>query len=184
MPHFHHNLMGIGELCDHNCRIFLKTTVTVFHRMTQSSSRADATITDPSCVDYPFDLNIIHQSHHIGQLDGTHCAQTEPDIPQHHLPPQCWFPYPLTPHRLGFPCQIHFYQSHRIIQLQGMVISHLHQRLQVLSGIYQITTGAFDPHSPGCTVHQTQSHPDHQRAPADQILRAPCQNQTHPQDLH
>ena len=30
MPNFHHNLMGIGKICDHNCKVlFLKTAVTV-----------------------------------------------------------------------------------------------------------------------------------------------------------
>ena len=31
MPNFHHNLMGIGKLCDHNCKVlFENTAVTVF----------------------------------------------------------------------------------------------------------------------------------------------------------
>ena len=31
MPNFHHNLMGIGKLCNHNCRVlFEKISVTVF----------------------------------------------------------------------------------------------------------------------------------------------------------
>ena len=31
MPNFHHNLMGIGKFCDHNCRVlFEKTSITVF----------------------------------------------------------------------------------------------------------------------------------------------------------
>ena len=39
MHNFHHNLMGIGKLCDHNCHIlFEKTSVTVFPRITLSSS--------------------------------------------------------------------------------------------------------------------------------------------------
>ena len=33
MPNFHHNLMGIRQLCDHNCRvIFVKTAVAVFRK--------------------------------------------------------------------------------------------------------------------------------------------------------
>ena len=33
MPNFHHNLMGIGPLCDHICRVlFGKTSVTVFFK--------------------------------------------------------------------------------------------------------------------------------------------------------
>ena len=33
MPNFHHNLIGIGPLCDHVCRIlFEKTAVTVFSK--------------------------------------------------------------------------------------------------------------------------------------------------------
>ena len=33
MPNFHHNLLGIGPLCDHDCRVlFEKTAVTVFSR--------------------------------------------------------------------------------------------------------------------------------------------------------
>ena len=31
MPNLHHNLMGIGKLCDHDCKVlFEKTAVTVF----------------------------------------------------------------------------------------------------------------------------------------------------------
>ena len=33
MPNFHHNLMGIGPLCDHRCRVvFGKTNVTIFSK--------------------------------------------------------------------------------------------------------------------------------------------------------
>ena len=33
MPNFHHNLMGIGPLCDHGCRVvFEQTKVTVFSK--------------------------------------------------------------------------------------------------------------------------------------------------------
>ena len=33
MPQFHHNIMGIGPLCDHGCRVlFEKNTVTVYSR--------------------------------------------------------------------------------------------------------------------------------------------------------
>ena len=33
MPNFHHNLLGIGPLCDHGCHVlFDKTAVTVFLR--------------------------------------------------------------------------------------------------------------------------------------------------------
>ena len=33
MPNFHHNLLGIGPLCDHDCRVlFDKSAVTVFSR--------------------------------------------------------------------------------------------------------------------------------------------------------
>ena len=33
MPQFHHNLMGIGPLCNHGCRIlFEETAVTVFSK--------------------------------------------------------------------------------------------------------------------------------------------------------
>ena len=36
---FHHNLMGIGKLCDHNCHfLFEKTSVTVFPWINLSSS--------------------------------------------------------------------------------------------------------------------------------------------------
>ena len=33
IPNFHHNLMGIGPLCDHGCRVvFGKTKVTIFSK--------------------------------------------------------------------------------------------------------------------------------------------------------
>ena len=33
MPSFHHSLMGIGPLCNHNCRVlFEKKAVTVFSK--------------------------------------------------------------------------------------------------------------------------------------------------------
>ena len=41
IPNFHHNLMGIGKLCDHNYRVlFEKISVTVFPMITLSSSVA------------------------------------------------------------------------------------------------------------------------------------------------
>ena len=33
MPDFHHNLVGIGPICDHGCRVvFEKTKVTIFSK--------------------------------------------------------------------------------------------------------------------------------------------------------
>ena len=33
MPNFHHNLMGIGPLCNHGCRVvFVQAKVTVFSK--------------------------------------------------------------------------------------------------------------------------------------------------------
>ena len=33
IPNFHHNLMGIGPLCDHRCRVFFEETkVTIFSK--------------------------------------------------------------------------------------------------------------------------------------------------------
>ena len=33
MPNFHHNLMGVGPLCDHNCRVlFERKAATVFSK--------------------------------------------------------------------------------------------------------------------------------------------------------
>ena len=60
MPNSHNNLMGIGLLCDHGCRIlFEKTSVTVFPKTAQSSYVAGAIPLEPSYGGSPSDPKII-----------------------------------------------------------------------------------------------------------------------------
>ena len=69
MPNLHHNLMGIGPLCDHGCRVlFEKTTVTVFPKTAPSSYMSDASPLEPSYKGSPSDPKIIQQCHKNGTL--------------------------------------------------------------------------------------------------------------------
>ena len=70
MPNFHHNLMGISKFCNRNCRVlFGKTSITVFPRITLSSSVVGDNPLVPSSVAYLFALNPIPPFHQNGSLN-------------------------------------------------------------------------------------------------------------------
>ena len=69
MPNFRHNLMRIGKLCDHNCRVlFKKTFVIFFPRIILSSSVVDKNQLVPSSGASLFALNLIPPFQHNGTL--------------------------------------------------------------------------------------------------------------------
>ena len=73
MPNFHHNMMGVGPLCDHGCRVLFEKNLLLFlPNSTQSYYVDSVKALEPICGGSPSSPKSIHRCHQNGAMTQPH----------------------------------------------------------------------------------------------------------------
>ena len=151
IPQLHHNLMGIGSLCDHDCRVVFEKNFLQFIRRTTTSSFADGESQRAQCCgDLPSAQNtnrsprrIFHRSNSTKRTQ--HTQRIRPTL--------------LLAHMCRISRVLYLDRGHQSWQLCLLAGPYLCKRDKIISCLGRFLERTHDSVQTGFTLHQSQTSP-------------------------